>query len=72
MASVSPIRPRTKMVSVPAPVGGWNARDAYADMPVSDAVVLQNYWPKTTSVAVRNGYTQFATGMSGQSETVMA
>ncbi len=70
--SVTNIRARTKAVSVPAPVGGWNARDSYADMALDDAVVMQNYWPKTTSVALRFGYTQFATGMTGQSETVMA
>lgn len=69
--AVRQIRPRTKIVSLPAPVGGWNARDSFADMAENDAVVLQNYWPKTTSVALRNGHTQFATGMSGQSETIM-
>ena len=72
MESVRPIRPRTKIVSLPAPVGGWNARDSYAQMKPEDAVVLQNYFPSATSVALRFGHSQFATGMTGQSETVMA
>src|SRR3990170_6550293 len=72
MASVRPIRPQTKIVSLPAPVGGWNARDSFAEMNPLDAVILQNYFPSTTSVALRFGHTQFATGMTGQSETLMA
>ena len=72
MATIRPIRPRTKIVSLPAPVGGWNARDSYAEMDPLDAVILQNYFPSTTSVALRFGHTQFATAMTGQSETLMA
>lgn len=72
MANVIPIRPRTKIASLPAPVGGWNARDSYAEMGPTDAVVMQNYFPLTTSVALRFGHTRFATGMTGQCETVMA
>lgn len=72
MANVRPIRPRTKIVSIASPVGGWNARDALADMPPLDAVSMINYWPTTTTVSARFGYTQFATGMTGQSETLMA
>lgn len=72
MASIKPIKPRIKMVSVPAPVGGWNARDSYADMAITDAVVLQNFWPKTTSVAIRYGYSEWATGLSGYVDTVFA
>lgn len=66
------LRPRIKLVDVPAPVGGWNARDAYSDMPIKDAVILQNYFPRTTSVQLRYGHSQHATGMSGQCETLMA
>src|SRR3990172_8841559 len=72
MASIQPIRPITKIVSLPAPVGGWNARDSFAEMNPLDAVILQNYFPQTTSVVLRFGHTQFATGMTGQSETLMA
>lgn len=72
MASIRPIRPRLKIVSLPAPIGGWNARDAYAEMAPTDAVTLINYFPTTTSVVLRFGYSQFATGMTGQCETVMS
>ena len=59
-------------VSLPAPVGGWNARDSLAAMSPQDAVVLQNFFPATTECAVRGGYRKWATGITGQVETIMA
>ena len=60
-----------KSTSIPAPVGGWNARDSLADMEATDAVALENWFPTTTDVMVRSGYTQFATGMASQVESLM-
>jgi hypothetical protein len=57
--------------ALPAPVGGWNARDSLADMDVTDAVVLENWFPSTTSLVLRNGYTSYATGATGQNETLI-
>src|SRR3990167_5059306 len=31
--------------TIPAPVGGWNARDSIAEMPPTDAAVLTNLFP---------------------------
>ena len=59
-------------VSLPAPVGGWNARDSLANMQPSDAVTLTNWFPATTECALRGGYTKHATGITGQVETIMA
>ncbi len=61
-----------KIASVPAPVGGWNARDAIAAMPSTDAVTLINFFPRTSDLVMRNGFESFATGMSGAIETLMA
>ena len=72
MAKVSPIRPKIKIVKMPAPTGGWNARDSLADMPATDAVALINYMPRTTQVELRYGHSQHATGLDGQVETVSA
>lgn len=58
-------------VSLPAPVGGWNARDSLTAMAPTDAVILQNWFPATTECVLRSGYTQFATGITGQVETLM-
>lgn len=57
--------------SIPAPVGGWNARDALGAMPVEDAVVLTNWFPSTSNVILRSGHTQYATGISGQAESLL-
>ena len=63
-------RAKSRSVSVTAPVGGWNARDSLADMPAADAVIMQNWFPLTTEVTLRKGYTQWATGISGQVESM--
>lgn len=57
--------------SIPAPIGGWNARDPVADMDEKDAVILTNWWPTTGDVAVRNGWADWVTGLGSQVETLM-
>ena len=58
--------------SLPAPVGGWNARDSIAEMDEKDAVILTNLFPSTTSVNLRGGYSQYSTGYSSAVETIIA
>jgi hypothetical protein len=64
-------RTTNNVASLPAPVGGWNARDALANMAPTDAVTLDNLFPGVSSVALRGGYANHATGMTGQVETLM-
>lgn len=47
--------------SRPAPVGGWNARDGLAMMKPGDAVILDNYFPNTSSCDLRGGTERYAT-----------
>ena len=61
-----------RAVSLPAPTGGWNARDSVAKMPPDDAVSLINWWCKPTYVEMRYGYSRYATGITGWVETLMA
>jgi hypothetical protein len=63
-------REQTTTASLPAPVGGWNARDSVADMEPTDARFLQNWFPSTSDVMIRNGFSLWATGMTGQVETI--
>ena len=62
---------RARTQSLPPPTGGWNARDSLADMPPDDAVQLTNWFPLTTDVMVRRGYEVWATGLTGQVESLM-
>ena len=62
----------SNVVTIPAPIGGWNARDSLGAMDIQDAVTLTNWWPGTNAVVLRYGYTQYATGITGQVESVMA
>ena len=60
-----------RVASIPAPVGGWNARDSIASMTPVDAVSLENMFPSVSSVVLRGGYANHVTGISGQVETLM-
>lgn len=64
--------PVAATVSLPAPLGGWNVRDNIAEMAPTDAYTLTNLFPNVTSVELRGGYLQYATGLPGQVETLMA
>jgi len=57
--------------SLPAPLGGWNARDSIANMEPTDAVTLINMFPTVSSLTMRGGYTKHATGLSGKAQTIM-
>lgn len=62
--------PASQSLSLPAPVGGLNARDSVANMPATDALTLTNWFPTPTSVDVRRGYASYAT-FTGDCETVI-
>lgn len=59
-----------KTLSVPSPVGGWNARDPRAEMKPQDAVILDNFFCTPYDVMLRYGFSNHATGMSGTVNTV--
>ena len=58
--------------TIPAPIGGWNKRDALDLMPPQDAVTLDNWFPGNGRVAVRKGYTQHATGLGSSNVDTLA
>lgn len=65
--------PRTQTAafkSYPAPVLGWNTRDALAAMKPTHAVNLDNFFPKSSYVEIRGGYSDHATGMTGNGKTL--
>lgn len=67
-----PSPPAAQTLTLPAPVGGLNARDALASMPQTDAVTLDNFFPGTTSVGLRNGSERWSTGYASAVESLMA
>jgi hypothetical protein len=52
-------------------VGGWNARDSIANMEPLDAVQLINFFPTVSNCVLRGGSTTWATGMTGQVQSIM-
>lgn len=62
----------SRSYSAPAPVGGWNRREARAEMPAEDAVFLDNWFPRASDVVTRRGYSQHcATGENDNVETLV-
>ncbi len=60
-----------RVESLPAPIGGWNARDSIANMEPTDAVTMINMFPTVSSISMRGGYKKFATGLDGKVQTLM-
>ena len=60
-----------KVQSLPAPLGGWNARDSFANMDPADAITLVNMFPTVSNLTLRGGYTKYATGLDGKVQTLM-
>lgn len=60
----------SRVYAAPPPVGGWNVKDALADMREDQAVVLDNWFPGEGKVSVRPGYTSYSTGLEGNVETL--
>lgn len=61
----------SEIVSFPAPVGGWNANNSIADMKETDAITLDNWFPRTAYCEIRGGSADYATGMTGTGKTLM-
>lgn len=63
---------KSKTASITAPIGGWNVRDALAVMKPTEAAYMENWWPTTVDVMVRKGFTNWATGLPGTTDTIMS
>ena len=71
--------PIARTMTLPAPVGGWNARDAVSEVSavkttgqVAQALRLDNWVPELGGVRIRRGYSSHATSLSGNYvETLM-
>lgn len=61
----------SRVVTVPPPIRGWNARDALPMMKPDDAIELVNIIPGTNHARLRRGYEIFATGMTDPVESLM-
>lgn len=54
----------SRVYTMPAPVGGWNASQPLVGMPETDALVMDNFYPKVGSVELRGGEFSYADGMT--------
>lgn len=57
--------------SLPAPVGGWNARDPLAQMKPIDAVKLENWFARVADCVIRGGCADHVTGFVAKPRTLV-
>lgn len=60
----------SQSTSLPAPLRGLNARDSITDMKAGYALVLNNWFPKTSFLEIRGGCANHLTGMTGVPKTL--
>ena len=58
--------------SIPAPVGGWDAKNPLSAMPDVNAPILDNWIPRPGFVELRRGYTSQVAGFTAPVESLMA
>lgn len=63
---------KVQTVSIPAPIGGLNARDPLAAMPPTDAVILDNWFPQANYVQRRGGQKIVSPGVGNDWQSLMA
>lgn len=66
------IRDTSTSTTLPAPVGGWNTRDGRANMPIEDAITMDNFFPEATDVRTRPGSDTYCHGLGSQVETLIS
>lgn len=64
-------RQKAHTKAVPAPVGGWNARDPLDNMAPEDAVLLDNWLPLDGVCVTRRGFTEASDGGTGTVKTLV-
>jgi hypothetical protein len=57
--------------TTPATYGGWDTESGIAEMPITNAIALDNFFPDPGKVRLRNGHTEHATGMDARVESLM-
>lgn len=61
---------KSRTVSVSSPVKGWNARDPIAEMDPAFAIQLDNWFCTPFDVTVRQGSSNWSTGMPSSVDTI--
>lgn len=61
----------SRTYSVPAPVSGLDAVSSIAAMPPDNALIMDNFFPQTTFLQLRNGYISQSTGLPDWVETLL-
>jgi hypothetical protein len=61
----------SSLMSYPAPIGGLNATDSLANMKPTEAIVLNNWFPRPSYCEIRGGSVEHATDMTSNGKTLV-
>lgn len=61
---------QAQRINIPSPTGGLNTRDSESQMEATDATKMINWFPSQGSVTTRRGFSEYATGLNGEVETL--
>lgn len=64
-------RPTAIGKSIPAPTGGWNTESPLSDMPLNDALILDNWIPRPGYVEIRRGFVGHSIGAPAAVESML-
>jgi hypothetical protein len=59
-------------INIPAPTGGLNTRDGRGVMPITDAEMMDNFFPEATDVRIRPGSDTYCSGVGSQVESILS
>src|SRR5215203_6522113 len=62
---------KSRIKTLPPPIGGWNTRDPLSAMDEADAITLENLIPGANKVTVRFGCDEWVTGIGTYVESLM-
>lgn len=62
---------KTSSFSISSPVGGLNDRDSLSNMPSTDAVILDNWFPYPSEIGIRKGSLTWVSSFPGPVETIV-
>lgn len=57
--------------TTPATVGGWDTESSIADMPIQNAISQDNFFSNPGRVRLRNGHTEYASGLGDPVEAII-
>jgi hypothetical protein len=64
-------QPKAQTTQLQAPVKGWSSEDSPMEAEPGTALIIDNWFPDAEGLRLRQGYASYATGMTGEVQSLM-